>query len=69
MVAAGTALSVQGNHEAKLVRALRGANVRVAHGLAESLAQLGRESEEFPASRRSRSWPGCHTSSPSTTVA
>ena len=47
MVAAGTALSVSGNHEAKLVRALKGANVRVSHGLAESLAQLGEESEEF----------------------
>ncbi len=40
MAAAGTALCVQGNHEAKLVRALDGANVRVAHGLAESLRQL-----------------------------
>jgi polynucleotide kinase-phosphatase len=40
MVAAGTALCVSGNHEAKLLRALRGANVRVAHGLAESLAQF-----------------------------
>ena len=49
MVAAGTALSVSGNHEAKLVRALNGANVRVSHGLAESLAQLGQESEEFRA--------------------
>ncbi len=49
MVAAGTALSVSGNHEAKLVRALKGANVRVSHGLAESLAQLGEESEEFRA--------------------
>ena len=49
MVAAGTALSVSGNHEAKLVRALKGANVRVSHGLAESIAQLGEESEEFRA--------------------
>ncbi len=49
MVAAGTALSVSGNHEAKLVRALKGANVRVSHGLAESLAQLGEESDEFRA--------------------
>ena len=40
MTADGTALSVAGNHEAKLVRALRGRNVTVAHGLAESLAQL-----------------------------
>jgi polynucleotide kinase-phosphatase len=49
MVAAGTALSVSGNHEVKLVRALRGADVRVSHGLAESLAQLGSEPEEFRA--------------------
>ena len=49
MVAAGTALSVSGNHEAKLVRALKGANVRVSYGLAESLAQLGEESDEFRA--------------------
>ncbi|HEV3361909.1 MAG TPA: polynucleotide kinase-phosphatase [Pseudonocardiaceae bacterium] len=49
MVAAGTALCVSGNHEAKLLRALRGRDVRVTHGLAESLAQLGEESEEFRA--------------------
>lgn len=47
MVAAGSALCVSGNHEAKLVRALKGANVTVAHGLAESLAQLEAESDEF----------------------
>jgi len=47
MVEAGTALCVTGNHEAKLVRALRGAKVTVAHGLAESLAQLDTESDEF----------------------
>jgi protein phosphatase len=40
MAAAGTALSVAGNHEAKLVRALRGRDVTRSHGLAESLAQL-----------------------------
>ena len=40
MVAAGTALCVSGNHEDKLVRKLRGRNVRVSHGLAETLAQL-----------------------------
>jgi polynucleotide kinase-phosphatase len=50
MVAAGTALCVSGNHEAKLVRALRGARVTVSHGLAESLAQLEGETEEFRAS-------------------
>ncbi len=47
MVAAGTALCVSGNHEAKLVRALKGANVTVSHGLAESLAQLDAEPEDF----------------------
>lgn len=47
MVAAGTALCVTGNHENKLVRALDGKQVRVAHGLAESLAQLAAEDEVF----------------------
>ncbi|WP_402373978.1 polynucleotide kinase-phosphatase [Isoptericola rhizosphaerae] len=50
MVAAGTALSVAGNHEAKLVRALKGAKVQVTHGLGESLAQLKAEGEDFTAS-------------------
>lgn len=49
MVEAGTALCVSGNHEAKLVRALRGADVKRTHGLAESLAQLDAETEEFRA--------------------
>ncbi len=47
MAAAGSAVCVPGNHESKLVRALRGRNVQVTHGLAESLEQLGAESEEF----------------------
>ena len=47
MVASGSALCVSGNHEAKLVRALRGAEVTVSHGLAESLAQLQGEPEDF----------------------
>jgi protein phosphatase len=47
MVAAGDALSVCGNHEQKLVRALSGRNVQVTHGLAESLAQLAAEPDEF----------------------
>ncbi|GLW96595.1 polynucleotide kinase-phosphatase [Microtetraspora sp. NBRC 16547] len=47
MVAAGTALCVSGNHEQKLVRALNGRKVRVAHGLKESLEQLAAEPEEF----------------------
>jgi protein phosphatase len=47
MVEAGTALCVPGNHESKLLRKLRGRDVQVTHGLAESLAQLERESPEF----------------------
>jgi protein phosphatase len=49
MVAAGDALCVSGNHEAKLVRALSGRQVKVSHGLAETLAQLEAEPEEFRA--------------------
>ena len=49
MVASGTALCVPGNHEAKLLRALRGRDVRMSHGLAESLAQLGAEPADFSA--------------------
>ncbi|MGI8683904.1 MAG: polynucleotide kinase-phosphatase [Acidimicrobiales bacterium] len=47
MVQQGDALCVPGNHEAKLLRALRGRNVTVSHGLAESLAQLAQEPPEF----------------------
>jgi protein phosphatase len=49
MAAAGDALCVPGNHEDKLLRALRGRNVRVSHGLAESLLQLEQEPEPFRA--------------------
>jgi polynucleotide kinase-phosphatase len=47
MASTGNALVVCGNHEQKLVRALHGRKVNVAHGLAESLEQLGAETEEF----------------------
>lgn len=43
MVADGTALCVPGNHENKLLRALRGRNVTPTHGLAETLEQLEAE--------------------------
>ncbi len=49
MVGSGAALCVSGNHEAKLVRALKGHAVRPTHGLAESLAQLAAESDDFRA--------------------
>ncbi|URN05518.1 polynucleotide kinase-phosphatase [Actinomadura madurae] len=47
MVAAGDALCVSGNHEAKLIKALRGRKVRLSHGLAESMEQLGAEDDDF----------------------
>ena len=47
MVEDGVALCVAGNHESKLVRKLRGRNVRISHGLAESLEQLEEESPAF----------------------
>ncbi|MBR8839670.1 MAG: polynucleotide kinase-phosphatase [Stigonema ocellatum SAG 48.90 = DSM 106950] len=40
MVAAGTALCVPGNHENKLLRKLRGKNVRVNHGLEQTLTEI-----------------------------
>jgi len=47
MVAAGTALCVPGNHDMKLLRKLRGKDVQITHGLAETLAQLEKEPPEF----------------------
>jgi len=47
MAAAGHALAVPGNHENKLVRALRGTKVTVSHGLERTLGQLEGEPPEF----------------------
>ena len=47
MVKAGTALCVPGNHDVRLLRKLRGRDVQITHGLAESLEQLDREPAEF----------------------
>src|SRR5262249_53269789 len=47
MVGSGAALCVPGNHDVKLMRKLRGKNVKITHGLAESLQQLEAEPEEF----------------------
>jgi len=46
-VEAGTALCVPGNHDMKLLQKLRGKDVKMAHGLADSVAQLEGESAEF----------------------
>ena len=47
MVSDFAALCVAGNHESKLVRKLRGRNVQISHGLAETLEQLETEPPEF----------------------
>jgi len=49
MVEAGMALCVPGNHDVKLLRKLRGKDVQITHGLADSLQQLDKESPEFRA--------------------
>jgi protein phosphatase len=47
MYRSGTGLCVPGNHDKKLCKALQGKNVQLNHGLANSMEQLARESEEF----------------------
>jgi protein phosphatase len=47
MNAGGTAICIPGNHEVKLLKALRGDRVSTSHGLAESLSQLNNEGESF----------------------
>ena len=47
MVDAGQAFCVPGNHDMKLMKALKGRDVQLTHGLAESLQQLEKEPAEF----------------------
>jgi protein phosphatase len=47
MKQAGTGICVPGNHDMKLLRKLRGKEVTITHGLADSLAQLENEPPEF----------------------
>lgn len=47
MVAAGTAFCVPGNHDAKLLKKLQGRNVRLVHGLGQTIAQLEAQPPEF----------------------
>src|SRR5438128_1724406 len=46
-VESGAAFCVPGNHEAKLLRKLRGKDVQLTHGLAQTVEQLDRETAEF----------------------
>lgn len=47
MVEAGRVLCVMGNHDSKLLRKLRGSDVKISHGLEASLAQFEPEPMEF----------------------
>jgi len=47
MVGKGSALCVPGNHDVKLLRKLRGKDVQLTHGLAETMVQLAAEPPEF----------------------
>ncbi|PJD97044.1 MAG: polynucleotide kinase-phosphatase [Parachlamydia sp.] len=47
MTEAGIAFCVPGNHDIKLMRKLKGQDVKVAHGMQDSLEQLEQESENF----------------------
>ncbi|MEM9489820.1 MAG: AAA family ATPase, partial [Myxococcota bacterium] len=47
MVQAGNALCVPGHQEIKLLRKLRGKNVKATHGLAETMEQLDAQPAEF----------------------
>ncbi len=47
MVSSGAALCIPGNHESKLLKVLRGKDLKRTHGLAETMEQLALESEEF----------------------
>ena len=50
MVLHGSALCVPGNHDLKLVRKLRGKNVQITHGLADTLAEIDALPAELRAS-------------------
>lgn len=52
MAQAGHAICLPGNHDMKLVRKLRGRDVQITHGLADTLDQLAAESEDFRAEIR-----------------
>jgi protein phosphatase len=47
MVKTGVAWCVVGNHDVKLLKKLKGANVQISHGLARTVEQFEAQSEEF----------------------
>ncbi|MCP9488948.1 MAG: polynucleotide kinase-phosphatase [Solirubrobacteraceae bacterium MAG38_C4-C5] len=52
MAQAATAICLPGNHDIKLVRKLKGRDVRITHGLAETLEQLETTPDDFRDSAR-----------------
>jgi protein phosphatase len=52
MVKSGAAFCVPGNHDMKLMRKLRGKDVQITHGLANSLAEIDAASDEVRAPLR-----------------
>lgn len=52
MVANGTGLCVMGNHDRKLVRWMDGRNVKIGHGLQETIDQLEKENPSWKAAAR-----------------
>jgi len=47
MVREGTAICVPGNHDDKFLRYLRGNDVRISHGLQETIEQMSQENDDF----------------------
>ena len=47
MAEGGTAICLPGNHDVKLVRKLKGREVQISHGLAETLEQLATQPQTF----------------------
>jgi len=47
MVQAGTAFCVAGNHDAKLLKKLRGSNTQLTHGFNKTVEQLSGQSDDF----------------------
>ena len=52
-----SALCVPGNHDMKLLKKLRGKDVQITHGLAQSLAEIEALPDETSSSRSASRWP------------
>ena len=57
MVNCGSALCVPGNHDMKLLRKLRGKDVQITHGLAQTLAEIEALPERSSGAVHETRWP------------